>query len=136
MHKAGYSITVVLHFSTGLDSTTGAATLTGGTGADAFVFNTAFGVTNIDTLTDFVVIDDTVHLENAVFTGLGLGTGTLSAAAFFIGTAAADASDRVIYDSANGKLYYDADGLGGTAQVQIAIMDVGLALTNADFQII
>ena len=111
-------------------------TLIGGAGADNFVFDTAFGATNIDTLTDFAVIDDTVHLENAIFTGLGLANGTLSSAAFFIGTAAADASDRVIYDSASGKLYYDADGLGGSAQVQIATMDVGLALTNADFQIV
>ena len=34
--------------------------------------------------------------------------------------AALDANDFLLYDSGTGTLYYDADGLGGTAAVQFA----------------
>ncbi|MBL8548130.1 MAG: M10 family metallopeptidase C-terminal domain-containing protein, partial [Hyphomonadaceae bacterium] len=106
--------------------------LTGGAGDDAFVFTTALGPSNIDTITDFNVANDTIHLSTAIFTGIG-GAGVLSAAAFHIGAAAADASDRIIYDSATGALYYDADGNGGGAAIQFATLATGLALTNVDF---
>lgn len=107
-----------------------ANTLTGGGGADAFVFNTALGAGNIDTISDFVVVDDTIHLSNAIF---GLGAGALSASAFVIGAAAADASDRIIYDSATGALYFDADGDGAGAAIHFATLGTGLALTSDDF---
>jgi Ca2+-binding RTX toxin-like protein len=41
-------------------------------------------------------------------------------AIFQSGTAADDRGDRLIYDRVSGALYYDADGLGGAAQVQVA----------------
>jgi len=55
--------------------------LTGGAGIDAFAFMTAPGAANIERLTDFSAVDDTIRLENVVFTAL-TSTGTLSAAAF------------------------------------------------------
>ena len=109
--------------------------LTGGAGKDAFIFNTAFGNGNVDTITDFSVADDTVHIDNAWFIGVG-GNGTLSSKAFVFGTAAADSSDRIIYDDATGALYFDADGSGAGAQVQFAQLDAHLALTNRDFLIV
>ncbi len=36
--------------------------LTGGLGADTFVFRDALGVSNIDTITDFNVAQDTIRL--------------------------------------------------------------------------
>ena len=108
--------------------------LTGGAGSDSFVFNTAT-VSNIDTITDFNVAEDTIELENAIFTGLPT-TGTLSAADFVIGTAAGDASDRIIYNSATGALLYDSNGNAAGGSVQIATLQTGLLLTNADFLII
>ena len=58
-------------------------TLTGGAGIDQFVFNTLpNSATNRDVITDFVVINDTVRLENAIFTTL-TATGGLSGAAFW-----------------------------------------------------
>ena len=89
--------------------------LIGGVGKDTFLFHTALNATsNVDTVTDFKVIDDTVRLENAVFTAL-TATGALNADAFHIGAAAADAEDRIIYNSATGALLYDANGVGGAA---------------------
>jgi serralysin len=55
---------------------------------------------------------------------------------FRAGTSAADANDRIIYDSATGRIYYDADGNDAGAKVLFAQVTAGLALTNADFQII
>jgi Ca2+-binding RTX toxin-like protein len=111
-------------------------TLTGGAGNDSFLFNTAISPTpNVDTLPGFSVADDTIRLDDAIFTEVG-ALGTLAAAAFRIGAAAADASDRIIYNSANGALFYDADGNGAGVAIQFALLPVGLAMTNADFLIV
>jgi Ca2+-binding RTX toxin-like protein len=57
-------------------------TLAGGTGKDIFVFNSALNAsTNVDIITDFRVVDDTIQLDNAYFTGLTT-LGTLAAGAF------------------------------------------------------
>jgi Ca2+-binding RTX toxin-like protein len=110
-------------------------TLTGGAGDDNFVFNTApNSATNFDLITDFSVADDTISLDDFIFTALT--PGLLAASAFHIGAAAADASDRIIYNSATGNLAYDADGTGATAAIRFATLDTGLALTNADFAVI
>jgi Ca2+-binding RTX toxin-like protein len=109
--------------------------LSGHAGLDAFVFNTAPGVRNVDTITDFNVAADAIHLENAVMTGLG-GAGVLALAKFHIGAVAYDAYDRIIYDSATGALLYDADGNGESAAIQFATLTAGLVLTNADFFVI
>jgi ELWxxDGT repeat protein len=122
---------------------TGNDTLTGGAGNDTFIFNTALdAATNLDTLTDFLpdlapgTEKDQIRLENSVFTAFGTTTGTLAATAFNTGSAASDADDRIIYDSATGALYYDADGTGATAQIQFATLSAGLAMGNTDFFLI
>ncbi|MFN0194180.1 MAG: beta strand repeat-containing protein [Aestuariivirga sp.] len=112
----------------------GSDTLAGGLGGDHFVFTTALGATNIDTITDYNVAADTIRIDNAVFAGLA--TGTLAVAAFHIGAAAADASDRIIYNNATGALLFDADGVGGVAAKQFATVAAGLVMTNADFFVI
>ncbi len=111
-------------------------TLTGGTSVDTFIFNTKLGTTNLDRITDFSVTDDTIWLENTgIFTALTT-LGTLGSTSFHTGTAAGDGLDRIIYNSTNGSLFYDADGTGSTAAVQFATLTTGLALTNADFWVI
>lgn len=112
----------------------GADRLTGGAGVDRFVFDTALGASNIDTITDFSVLDDSIHLDDAIFAGLS--TGILSAGAFRVGSAAQDADDHILYNSATGALLYDSDGNGAAAAVQFAKLTPGLALTNADFLIV
>jgi len=115
---------------------TGNDTLVGGSGRDAFVFDTRPSRTaNLDRISDFSVADDTIYLENAVFTKLG-NAGRLPSTAFWDGLTAHDVSDRVIYDKAHGALYYDADGIGKTAQVEIASLSKGLKMTAADFLVV
>jgi hypothetical protein len=46
--------------------------------------------------------------------------------------AAQDTNDYLVYDPAS----YDSDGNGAGVAVQIALLGVNLALTNADFVII
>ena len=109
--------------------------LFGQAGADGFRFDTALNATsNVDTLADFLAADDTVFLSNTIFAAAG-PTGTLVAGAFHLGNSAAEADDRILYDSATGFIYYDADGIGGTAAVLFAKVAAGTALTEADFVI-
>ena len=70
-----------------------------------------------------------------MFVGIG-ADGALGANAFHTGSAAHDADDRIIYDSATGQLFFDADGSGGGAAVQFATLSPGLGLTASDFQVI
>ena len=114
--------------------------LIGGDGNDFFVFNTALGNGNVDVLTDFSNAkgnNDTFRLEN---TGLqlfnSLDKGSLDADAFLVGTAATQADHRIVYDQTNGALFYDADGVGGNAQVQFATVSNLAFLTAADFVVI
>lgn len=109
----------------------GADTLQGGPGADSYAFTSALGAGNVDAIVGFSAADDTIVLSNAIFSGLSAGT--LAASAFVIGAAAADADDRIIYNSATGALSFDADGNGAGAAVQFATLAAGLALTNSDF---
>ncbi|WP_210333448.1 calcium-binding protein [Rhizobium sp. ARZ01] len=120
-----------------LDGGLGIDALTGGAGNDTFLFNAKLGATNIDTITDFKVVDDTIRLENGIFTAL-TKTGGLAASAFLANTSgkAADAGDRIIYETDTGKLFYDADGTGKIAAVQFATLSKSLALTHGDFFII
>jgi serralysin len=108
--------------------------LIGGGGKDMFLFTTAIGADNIDSIRDFSVADDTIGLDNAIFAGLP--EGVLRPSAFRIGVAAHDATDRIVYNAATGALSYDADGSGAGAAVQFATLSAGLALTNADFVIV
>ena len=99
-------------------------TLTGGAGSDWFVFDTAPNATsNKDTITDFASGTDKLYFDHAIFAGLTLGN--LTTDAFWSGagvTAAHDATDRLIYNTTTGALYYDADGTGVTAAVQVALL--------------
>ena len=107
--------------------------LTGGAGADSFVFSSSpHSATNTDTITDFNVADDTVRLDDRIFTAAG-APGTLDANAFHGGAAAATMDHRIIYNAATGALSYDADGSGAEGAVRFATVSTGLAMTNADF---
>jgi Ca2+-binding RTX toxin-like protein len=117
-----------------LSGGSGSDTLRGGVGADYFYFYQNIGV---DTIVDFSVAYDTIGVSRNSFRNVGLTAGAaITADQFRIGASAADASDRFIYNSSTGGLFFDADGTGGTAQVQLATLSAGLAMTNADIFVI
>ena len=115
---------------------TGNDQLKGGNGADSFRFDTALdAATNVDHLLDFAAGTDEIALDNNVFQALAAGA--LPASALRIGTAAADASDRIIYNPANGALLYDPDGAGGVAATRFAVLDtLPATLAASDFIVI
>lgn len=126
------------------DSILGAAgkdTLTGGAGNDEFKFFASAASGNEKLITDFTSGADEFVLGLAQFSGLA-GVGTLTAAEFVSGAGtktAQDASDRLIYDTTTGKLYYDADGTGAGSSA-ILIATVGTVthptLANTDFTVV
>ncbi len=115
-----------------LDGGFGVNRLTGGACNDIFKF-TSLGP--VDVITDYNVVNDTVQLENSVFTALTV-TGTLPAGQFRIGMQAADANDHIIYNSATGALIYDPNGNGAGGATQIATIGTGLSMTHADVVVI
>ncbi|MFM1887602.1 MAG: hypothetical protein RL026_2759 [Pseudomonadota bacterium] len=129
-----------LNGGTGNDTLVGGAgtdILNGGTGLDTFVFDVdPTQAANRDSINGFVVADDTIQLSQAAFSALS-ALGTLDAGSFVLGTAAADADDRIIFNSASGALMYDADGSGAGVAVQFATLTgVTGTLTFADFVVI
>jgi Ca2+-binding RTX toxin-like protein len=131
----------VLIGETGRDVLNGGAgndTLTGGADSDTFFFNSVLnGLTNVDQITDFSAVADTISLDNAIFTAL-TATGTLSSAAFRSNSTgqAQDGSDRIIYETDTGELYYDADGNGAGASIEFATLTGLPTISNADFVIV
>jgi Ca2+-binding RTX toxin-like protein len=110
--------------------------LTGNGGKDTFVFNTKSSKSTADTLKDFAAKDDTIWIDNAL-----LGKKGAAVKAFKKGTElkplklksdffavletkgdkmAKGADDYMLYNKADGKVYYDVDGAGGKSAVQIA----------------
>ena len=115
--------------------------LTGGKGKDTFVFDTKPNKkTNLDKIVDFNVKDDSIWLDNKVFTKLGKGTalkpGRLNKAFFTIGPKAKDKNDYLVYDNKKGVLSYDVDGSGSKAAVEIAILKKGLKMSALDFLVV
>lgn len=117
----------------------GADTLAGGDGADSFVFDTALGSTNIDTISDFTSGTDKIVLDDDVFKKLsGTKSGVaLSSDNFVVGDQAQDANDFLVYNQDNHTLYYDADGSGAGAMQAVAVIELtGAAPSASDFLIV
>ena len=117
-----------------LDGGANSDNLNGGAGKDSFIFSTALLRTNVDRVGDFNHAQDTIRLDNAVFTGLS--GGALPSSAFVLGTRATDPDDRIIYDRATGNLYFDADGTDGAAAVRFATIVNKAALDASDFFVV
>ena len=129
-------------------------TLTGGNGADTFVFgqvheqvvtgdddevqtyvDTAFDLTGIDTITDFVSGLDTIALNIDQFTSLTAGSFTADNLVCSVGAAAGDANDFLLFDTSTGALSYDADGSGSGAAVQFATLTGVTSLSASDIDV-
>jgi Ca2+-binding RTX toxin-like protein len=121
--------------------------LTGGAGADAFVFNSAATGVGVDAITDFNTLEDKIRVSASGF-GLSVPQDqatqqllltnqlVLPAEQFRLGSSAVTSSEHFIYNSTSGALFFDADGVGAAAQVQISQLSAGLALTNQNFIVI
>ncbi len=107
--------------------------LRGGAGADTFVFDFKPGAyNNIDKIEDFSEsAGDEIVLDHDIFTAID--PANFSAGNFVLGTKALDLNDRLIYDQKTGKLFYDADGSGRDAPLQIATLTNLAALHHDDF---
>ncbi len=121
----------------------GADTLSGGTGndrlegdggADIFLFDSEFrSVANVDTVADFEVGIDSIHLDGGLFSGLALGQ--LSASAFTLNKAVGLGA-QIIYSTANGSLTYDSNGADpGGASVFAKVTGIP-ALTASSFVVV
>jgi Ca2+-binding RTX toxin-like protein len=83
---------------------------------------------------------DKIQFAKAIFTNLG-SVGALSANEFYAAANAVrgvDPLDRIIYNTNSGALYYDADGSGNGAAIQVALIGnpAQTTLVAGDFQII
>lgn len=120
----------------------GKDTLDGGAGSDLFVFNVAPNASgNMDTIGDFQSGADKIQLSRAIFKAFGASASSLTASQFWSGAGVVkghDADDRVVYNTTTGALYYDADGSGAGAAVQIALIGTSTHanLQFSDFQVI
>ncbi|MDJ0647348.1 MAG: FG-GAP-like repeat-containing protein [Xenococcaceae cyanobacterium MO_188.B19] len=111
----------------------GIDTVMGGNGNDSFTFNNLSEVG--DQIIDFGNGDDKLVLSALGFGG-GLAEGqTIRQEQFVVGTTALDNSDRVIYNSTTGDLFFDVDGTGNTAAVKIANLSGTFNLTTTDISI-
>jgi Ca2+-binding RTX toxin-like protein len=108
-------------------------TLRGGADADTFRF---YGSTDCgDRIRDFELID-TLSLKKSAFGNLAAGV--LSSAAYRENTTgiAGDTSDRFIYDTDDGKLYYDSNGsaAGGT-KFLVVTLDNEINISRFDIEL-
>ena len=62
--------------------------------------------------------------------------GTLSSAAFIVGSQALTPDQHLIYTPNTGALFYDADGNGAGAAIQIALLNTFQPITGSDFKLI
>jgi Ca2+-binding RTX toxin-like protein len=117
-------------------------TIDGGTGNDTidatgtFVFSSAPGAANADTLVHFDSGRDTIQLDASVMSALGT-SGRLSTSdpRFYAAPGASsghDVDDRIIYDTSSGRLWYDRDGSVGEAPQLIATLQGAPSLAATD----
>jgi serralysin len=110
--------------------------LRGGKGSDTFVFNSAIGAGNVETIEDFKHNADAIALDDAIFARIGP---TLSSGELYIKAGANhghDKSDRIIYNSKSGKLFYDPDGSKAEGAVHFATLTHKPTLDHGDFAIV
>ncbi|WP_376099023.1 calcium-binding protein [Roseomonas sp. CCTCC AB2023176] len=126
----------------GNDRLTGGAArdfMTGGAGLDTFTLDTPFSFyTPVDVITDFNSVDDRILLTSELVPGMALGN--IGAAAFIAASSVTytTESQRILYNTSNGYLYYDADGSGAasTARSIGLLQNIPATVTANDFTVI
>lgn len=107
--------------------------LIGGSGKDGFVFENLQG--GVDIVYDFNKKDDKIWFSKIGFSafatnavGSAIKPNQFASSTFAIN--GLDADDRVIHNTTSGALYYDSDGNGPNAAIQIATVGIVLSSTN------
>jgi Ca2+-binding RTX toxin-like protein len=126
----------------------GSDTLNGGLGNDTltafgnddvYTFAVAPGSADADVVTNFIS-GAKLQLDKSAYAKAGaLGNFTAGDARFFAGaraTSGQDATDRVIYNTSTGQLFYDADGSGEGAAQLIAMLQGAPTLAATDLAVI
>jgi Ca2+-binding RTX toxin-like protein len=110
--------------------------LTGGAGSDSFVFMSPSG---IKTVADFVSGVDEMRFDGRSFTQIGASGDFVPGDGRFFAAAGAsgghDTDDRIVYDTSNGNLYYDADGSGAGGAQLFATLQGAPALSATDLAV-
>jgi Ca2+-binding RTX toxin-like protein len=109
-------------------------TLIGGSGIDKFTFNSP--TDGIATISDFNAGQGDQIMISASGFGGGLAAGNLPSSQFTIGSSGANASDRFIYNSSTGALFFDPDGNALQGQVQLAVLSSNAALTSSNIFVV
>jgi Ca2+-binding RTX toxin-like protein len=134
------SLRTVNGFQNRLDGGSGNDTLDGAFNADdRFLFTVAPGSANADLVIGFSSGHDQIHLDNIAHGNLGAAGGMSAGDARFAANAsgtAQDSSDRVIYNTSSGQLWYDADGNGGGAAQLIATLQGVPTLVATDVVVV
>src|SRR5207244_12856211 len=120
----------------GFRADAGVDTLTGGAGLDDYHFNPAATDANADVITDFASGSDELVFDTTLFPAMGsIGNLFANDERFYAAAGATsghDASDRVIYNTTTGQLFYDADGNGSGAAQLLATLQGAPAFAPTD----
>lgn len=128
--------------------------LTGGAGADTFVFgkvheqvvtgdddevqtyvDTAFELSGIDFITDFMSGLDKIALNTDMFSSLTVGGFSAGNLVVGAGATAGDADDFLLFDTSTFALSYDADGSGAGAAIHFATLDGVTSFNASDVEV-
>ena len=119
-----------------LDGREGNDRLEGAAGNDRYAFTVAPGSTNADTIVGFASGADKIVLDGRAHALLGANGNFAAGDARFVAGAGLssgqDASDRVIYNTTTGQLFYDVDGNGAGAAQLIATLQGAPAMAATD----
>jgi Ca2+-binding RTX toxin-like protein/subtilisin-like proprotein convertase family protein len=116
-----------------LDGMAGADTLTGGSGSDQFIISWNGPNAKSDIITDFKGGEDLLVLDLASFgfklQDLGITSSGLVTEGSFLkgaGVKALDPNDYFLFDTAQNKLFFDVDGSGSAAPVELVQFQAGM----------